>query len=90
MPPGMRPIPDPEAEVERLAALRQQRADDWRVEPATVEGVRVTHLATGKSAVGVTQEEATGKLVMELVQAGDITINAGRGVMGLKPVGEPG
>ena len=67
MPPGWREIPDPEAEMERLAAARKRPPvpgpDGWSVE--TVERVKVTHLATGK-------------LIAGLVTDGDITIGGPR------------
>jgi hypothetical protein len=88
MPPGARRIPDAEAEMERLAAARQSPApnpDTWTVE--TVERIRITHLATGKYAEAPTCDEALGKLVMELVQCGDITINDARKAHGLPPFG---
>jgi hypothetical protein len=60
--------------------------DHWTVE--TVERVRVTHTQTGKSAEAPTRDEAVGRLVAELVTAGDISINAGRKALGLKPFPE--
>lgn len=58
-------------------------ADQWTAE--TVHRVKVTHHATGKSAEGVTEDEAFGKLIRELIGSGDITINAGRVALGLEP-----
>lgn len=78
--PGMHEIPDPEAEMERLAAARKRPPvpgpDDWSVE--TVERVKVTHLATGRSAEAPTQSEAVGKLIAGLVTDGDTTIGGPR------------
>lgn len=54
-------------------------ADSWQVE----HRVKVTHLPTGKSAEAATEDEALGRLVRELVTAGDISINDGRGALGL-------
>lgn len=82
--PGAREIPDPEAEIRRLADARQQPdPDHWTVE--TVQRVKVTHTATGKSAEAPTRGEALGKLLVELLNSGDISINTARKAYGLKP-----
>ena len=77
--PGMREIPDPEAEMERLAAARSLPApgpDGWRAE--TVTRVKVTDPVTGRSAEAATESEATGKLVAGLAQDSDATASQPR------------
>jgi hypothetical protein len=86
--PGAREIPDPEAEMRRLAEARNPRDDPASLDPAvwTVEQrVMVTHIPTGKRAEAVTRGEALAELLADLMGSGDISINAARKAYGLPP-----
>lgn len=71
--PGMRQVPDAQAEMERLAEARKRppspRPDGWSAE--TVTRVKVTDPVTGRSAEAPTESEATGRLIAGLAQDSD-------------------
>jgi hypothetical protein len=86
--PGAREIPDPEAEMRRLAEARNPHDDPASLDPAvwTVEQrVMVTHIPTRRYAEAATQDEALTILAADLVGSGDIPINDARKAHGLPP-----
>jgi hypothetical protein len=86
--PGAREIPDPDAEMRRLAEDRKPAADQGSLDPAVFavgQRITVTHIPTGKWAEAVTRGEALAELLADLVGSGDISINAARKAYGLPP-----
>ena len=96
--PGIRAIPDPQAEMERLAEARKHPVPQppyrgrlawlndltWS-EQAGDPQVRVTHGPSGLDAEGPDQQSALREIAERLAAHGEIAVNDARAAFGLKP-----
>lgn len=96
--PGIRQIPDPQAEMERLAEARKHPVPQppyrgrlawlndltWS-EQAAEPRVCVTHGPSGLDAEGPDQQSALREIAERLASHGEIAINDARAAFGLKP-----